>query len=36
MVLTARDPFGLIRQTTVIETPTLVDFDQRKFRYTAV
>jgi outer membrane receptor protein involved in Fe transport len=35
-VLTAKDPFGLARRTTVIDTPTLVDVEQRKFRDTAV
>jgi len=35
-VVTARNPFGLVRRTTVIDTPTLIDVEQRKFRYTAV
>jgi outer membrane receptor protein involved in Fe transport len=35
-VVTAQDPFGLSRRTNVIDTPTLVDVQERKFRYTAV
>jgi outer membrane receptor protein involved in Fe transport len=35
-VLTAQDPFGLARRTLVIDTPTLIDVQQRKFRDTAV
>jgi outer membrane receptor protein involved in Fe transport len=35
-VLTADDPFGLARRTVVIDTPTLIDVQQRKFRDTAV
>jgi hypothetical protein len=34
--LTADDPFGLARRTVVIDTPTLIDVQQRKFRDTAV
>jgi outer membrane receptor protein involved in Fe transport len=35
-VLTAQDPFGMARRTIVIDTPTLIDVEQRKFRDTAV
>ncbi len=35
-VLTAQDPFGLTRRTNVIDSPTLIDVQQRKFRDTAV
>jgi outer membrane receptor protein involved in Fe transport len=34
-VLTAQDPFGLTRRTIVVDTPTLIDVQQRKFRDTA-
>jgi len=35
-VLTAQDPFGLARRTVVVDTPTLIDVQERKFRDTAV
>jgi outer membrane receptor protein involved in Fe transport len=35
-VLTAQDPFGLARRTIVVDTPTLIDVQERKFRDTAV
>jgi len=35
-VLTAQDPFGLTRRTIVVDTPTLIDVQERKFRDTAV
>jgi hypothetical protein len=35
-VLTAQDPFGLTRRTNVIDTPTLINVQERKFRDTAV
>jgi outer membrane receptor protein involved in Fe transport len=35
-VLTAQDPFGLARRTIVVDTPTLIDVQERKFRDTSV
>jgi len=35
-VLTANNPFGLSRRTTVIDTPTLVDIERRKSNAVAV
>ena len=36
LLITAQDPFGLVRRTNLIDTPTLIDVEKRKFRYTAV
>jgi outer membrane receptor protein involved in Fe transport len=35
-VVTAQDPFGLTRRSIVVDTPTLIDVQERKFRDTAV